>query len=276
MTRPPANTRSEVTLPLPFVTLTRASLLGGVLLALILRQPILTSALFLILLAALLFGEKGNLFIQIGSRLDANRMAEAPQLTKGERTRARILEVAEAMFAAQGYEATTLRDIAKEVPIQQPGLYNYFETKDDLYGAVIEKVFKDMLESFVSFSREIDASDRTEELPIRTVRYLSEHPLSAQLLYRELLKGDDIHPVMERWVRQLLAAATQPLDAMGVGPRDRLIVVLAMYNAVAGFFAVGPTIAKLMDEHLDFETDGPRHVQLMQRYASVSLPGGKS
>jgi len=75
-----------------------------------------------------------------------NQRAENAQLTKGERTRMRILEVAEAMFAAQGYEAATLRDIAGEVPIQQPGLYNYFETKDDLYGAVIEKVFKKMLE----------------------------------------------------------------------------------------------------------------------------------
>lgn len=204
-----------------------------------------------------------------------NQPAEKPQLTKGERTRARILEVAESMFAAQGYEATTLRDIAGEVPIQQPGLYNYFETKDDLYGAVIEQVFKEMLESLVAFSQETDAAQRVEELPARALGYLTEHPLSAKLLYRELLKSDDqIHPVMKRWLTQLLNAATEPMGALPVGRSDQIVAVITMYSAVTGFFAIGPALASLMGEELDFEADGPLHLDLLQRYARVTFPEG--
>ena len=204
-----------------------------------------------------------------------NEKAQTPQLTKGERTRARILEVAEAMFAAQGYEATTLREIAREVPIRQPGLYNYFETKDDLYGAVIERVFRKMLESLVAFSRETDATQRISELPARALGYLAEHPLSAKLLYRELLKDDDIHPVMRRWLTQLLNAATEPMAGLHVGRSERVVAVITMYSAVTGFFAIGPTIASLMGDELDFEADGPTHLQLLRRYASVTLPGGE-
>ena len=204
-----------------------------------------------------------------------NQRAENAQLTKGERTRMRILEVAEAMFAAQGYEAATLRDIAGEVPIQQPGLYNYFETKDDLYGAVIEKVFKKMLESLVAFSHESNAAQRIEELPARALGYLAEHPLSAKLLYRELLKNDDhIHPVMKRWLTQLLNAATEPMGDLPVSRRDQIVAVVTMYSAVTGFFAIGPTLASLMGEELDFDADGPTHLKLLQRYARVTFPEG--
>jgi AcrR family transcriptional regulator len=197
-----------------------------------------------------------------------------PRISKGERTRARIIDIAEALFAARGYEATTLRDIAKEVPIQQPGLYNYFETKDDLYGAVIENVFEEMLGSLLAFSSETDASQRVEELPGRALRYLREHPLSAKLLYRELLKRDGIHPVMERWLTQLLDAATAPVANLAASRREQIVAVVTMYGAVTGFFAIGPTLASLMGEELDFETDGPLHLDLLQRYARITFSGG--
>jgi AcrR family transcriptional regulator len=205
-----------------------------------------------------------------------NLPLKEPQPSKGERTRTRIIEVAEALFASHGYEATTLRDIAKEVPIQQPGLYNYFETKDDLYGAVIENVFEEMLGALLAFSQQADAAQRVEELPVRALRYLADHPLSAKLLYRELLKTDDIHPFMKRWLTQLLDAATGPVGELPVSRRERLVVVITMYSAVTGFFAIGPTLASLMGEELDFDADGPLHLELLQRYARATIDGGDS
>jgi TetR/AcrR family transcriptional regulator len=205
-----------------------------------------------------------------------NLPLKEPQPSKGERTRTRIIEVAEALFASHGYEATTLRDIAKEVPIQQPGLYNYFETKDDLYGAVIENVFEEMLGALLAFSQQADAAQRVEELPVRALRYLADHPLSAKLLYRELLKTDDIHPFMKRWLTRLLEAATGPVGELPVSRRERLVVVITMYSAVTGFFAIGPTLASLMGEELDFDADGPLHLELLQRYARATIDGGDS
>ena len=204
-----------------------------------------------------------------------NLPSTMPQLSKGKRTRMRILEVAEAMFAARGYEAATLRDIAAEVPIQQPGLYNHFETKDDLYGAVIEQVFEEMLGSLLAFSLEADAAQRVAELPGRALEYLAEHPLSAKLLYRELLKDDGMHTMMKRWLEQLFDAATGPMGRLPMSRREQVVAVVTMYSAVTGFFAIGPAIASLMGEGLDLEADGPLHLELLQRYASVTLPGGQ-
>jgi AcrR family transcriptional regulator len=60
------------------------------------------------------------------------------RLTKGERTRAKILQAAENTFAKVGYERATLREVARVAGIRQPGLYNYIKTKRGLYEAVLK------------------------------------------------------------------------------------------------------------------------------------------
>jgi len=63
-------------------------------------------------------------------------MTEAPSATalsaKGERTRERILDVALDLFRERGYEATTMRMIAKAAGVSLGNSYYYFPSKDHL------------------------------------------------------------------------------------------------------------------------------------------------
>jgi AcrR family transcriptional regulator len=52
--------------------------------------------------------------------------------TKGEQTRAAIVEAALRMFREQGYEATTMRAIAKEAGVATGNAYYYFDSKEHL------------------------------------------------------------------------------------------------------------------------------------------------
>jgi AcrR family transcriptional regulator len=55
-----------------------------------------------------------------------------PANTSGVETRERILEVAQELFISQGYDKTSLRDIAERLGITKAALYYYFERKDDI------------------------------------------------------------------------------------------------------------------------------------------------
>ena len=57
--------------------------------------------------------------------------------TKGQRTANRIMDIAEDLFAAHGYDGTSLRQIAEKADIAQPGLYNHFSSKEALRGGLI-------------------------------------------------------------------------------------------------------------------------------------------
>jgi len=55
-----------------------------------------------------------------------------PQRSQGAETRERILDVAQELFTRQGYDKTSLRDIAERLEITKAALYYYFERKDDI------------------------------------------------------------------------------------------------------------------------------------------------
>ncbi|WP_246046588.1 DUF4395 domain-containing protein [Chlorobaculum thiosulfatiphilum] len=65
-------------IPMPIVTLNRSVLLTGIALGYIFQQPLVTTALFLIVLPAVLWGQKASLIYFAGSRLfrELNRNAE--------------------------------------------------------------------------------------------------------------------------------------------------------------------------------------------------------
>jgi AcrR family transcriptional regulator len=52
-------------------------------------------------------------------------------------TRARILEVAQELFIAKGFDATTTRDIAREAEIGVGTLFNYFPSKEAVVASLV-------------------------------------------------------------------------------------------------------------------------------------------
>lgn len=59
------------------------------------------------------------------------------RIPAGER-RQQILELATELFARQGYQGTTTRQIAQQVHVNEAIIFRHFPTKEDLYWAVIE------------------------------------------------------------------------------------------------------------------------------------------
>jgi AcrR family transcriptional regulator len=57
--------------------------------------------------------------------------------TKGETTRLAIEDAAIKLFLEQGYHATSMRKIAEQAGLALGGIYNHFESKDELFEAII-------------------------------------------------------------------------------------------------------------------------------------------
>jgi AcrR family transcriptional regulator len=58
--------------------------------------------------------------------------------TKSERTRSAILEAARAIFAREGYERATIRDIAAAASIDPAMVIRYFHSKEELFGRIAD------------------------------------------------------------------------------------------------------------------------------------------
>src|SRR4029453_17805245 len=62
---------------------------------------------------------------------------------RGEDTRRRILETALDLFAAQGYEGASTRQIAEGAGVNLPAIQYYFGNKEGLYRVIIEDITAD-------------------------------------------------------------------------------------------------------------------------------------
>jgi AcrR family transcriptional regulator len=57
-------------------------------------------------------------------------------ISKGELTRSTIIEAANDLFITQGYNGTSMRQIAKQAGIALGGIYNHFSSKEEIFEAV--------------------------------------------------------------------------------------------------------------------------------------------
>jgi AcrR family transcriptional regulator len=64
-----------------------------------------------------------------------------PQPRRGD-TRRRIQDVAMDLFAQQGYEKTSLREIAEHLDVTKAALYYHFKTKEDILVSIAEDLTK--------------------------------------------------------------------------------------------------------------------------------------
>ncbi len=98
------------------------------------------------------------------SVLDAGRR---PPLLKGLRTRNAIIESAKDLFATNGYEATSLEDIASRLGMSRASVLFHFESKRALLVAIVEPFFMELeslLERFDGYRTPLTAQPRRQLL----------------------------------------------------------------------------------------------------------------
>ena len=60
----------------------------------------------------------------------------------------KILQAATRLFAEQGFEATTAKQITAEIGVTEPLIYYHFEGKDDLFAEILKSIFLRIPSSF--------------------------------------------------------------------------------------------------------------------------------
>jgi len=66
-----------------------------------------------------------------------SKAVKAPILKKSDATRQRVLDVTSDLFRRNGYQATSMRDIAAAVGMKSGSLYYYYDSKEALLAAIL-------------------------------------------------------------------------------------------------------------------------------------------
>ena len=88
---------------------------------------------------------------------------------RGRDTRSRLRELALQMFAEQGYEKTSLREIAERLGVTKAALYYYFKSKEDIVRSLVEDCMAE-IDELIAWGKDQPRSSGTRAEIVR--RYL--------------------------------------------------------------------------------------------------------
>jgi len=111
---------------------------------------------------------------------------KAGETSSAPTPREAIIDVAVRLFGEQGYNATTMRDIAKAVGILPGSLYAHIDSKETLLIEIVEKG----IERFLAIDRLLAASDGSPEARMRIaicehVKAVAENPERTLVVFHQ-------------------------------------------------------------------------------------------
>ncbi|MFO0692106.1 MAG: TetR/AcrR family transcriptional regulator [Polyangiales bacterium] len=165
-------------------------------------------------------------------------------------TTERILDAAEVRFARSGYDATSLGDIADDVGIRTPSLYKHFESKRDLYVAVVERLLSPYFELLDRLLTVPEDAEQAEKNLFAVTRFYLETPNLARVVqHAALAGGEELELLVERWYLPLFRRATQLTETaplLAGEAKKALSVVIAFHSMMSGYVTMAPLHARLM------------------------------
>ena len=204
-------------------------------------------------------------------------MTDTAPLSKGQRTAQRLLDEAQILFASQGYDATSLRQIATAADIKEPGIYNHFASKEALYEAVLNRALTPLANAMAdSVSQAGDIRDYTD-LPALMTDLLWAHPEMAGL-FQQALQGDAESAgtrLMQRWLHALFEQGVDSLKVLGsLADTDKAtlaINVLAMFNLTTGYFLSQRAFNMMADGNVNSADNVARQKILLRKVVRAML-----
>ena len=193
-------------------------------------------------------------------------------------TRERILEVAEALFAARGFAGTSMRDIAGAADLTAASLYNHFEGKEALYAAVLERGIRPLVLLMQGRAAQEEDDDNAAALVGEVMEHLRTRPHLPRLIQLEVLTGGEHLVRLARdWVRPLLeyGVAEMKRERAPFDPDEYPLVIAAWIHLILGHFTMAPIFREALDEDplaprlLERQT---RFLQKLARLLSSSAP----
>jgi AcrR family transcriptional regulator len=134
-----------------------------------------------------------------------------------------ILDVAGQVFARGGFHAGSMDEIAALAGVSKPMLYTYFESKDGLYAAYIERTGGELVHRLQTASGPDDSQiGRLRARICEFLAFVEEHRDGWTVLFRELASSRPLADQVAALRRQITDAVQRMIDGSvaGLGEAD--------------------------------------------------------
>jgi len=190
-----------------------------------------------------------------------------------------ILDEAVACFALNGYEGTSLNDIAAGVGIRRPSLLHHFPSKEALYGEVFERLLSDWFERLSAAVASPEHGWEKVELVLEAgFQYFVDNPEYVRLVRREAIDagghlGIDLAGVLRPMFDQAVEYFRREMARGTFREQDAQQLLLTGYGALLSYFSDAPFLEGLLDIHpLDPRALAQRRAHVLDFFRAALVP----
>jgi AcrR family transcriptional regulator len=149
--------------------------------------------------------------------------------------REQILDVAVRVFARNGFHNTSMNDVADVAGVTKPVLYQHFDSKQDLYLALLHEAGTRMLSSIRAATADAtNGREQTEQGFKAYFRWVAEDHDAFLLLFGSRASRDDDSVAAIRKLTAEAAAAVAPLIAVDIEPEHRHVLAQGLVGLAEG------------------------------------------
>ncbi|MBD0322835.1 MAG: TetR/AcrR family transcriptional regulator [Aldersonia sp.] len=103
----------------------------------------------------------------------------------GTQRREQLIEIARALFAERGYDATSIEEIAQRAHVSKPVVYEHFGGKEGLYAVVVDREMSTVNAMITSSLTENRSRIRVERVALALLTYVEERTDGFRILVRD-------------------------------------------------------------------------------------------
>lgn len=149
--------------------------------------------------------------------------------------REQILEVALDVFSTAGFHGASMNDVAVAAGVTKPVLYQHFDSKRELYQALLEEVGNRLLEAIAKATAEATDGRSQTELGFRAYfRWVSDDHDAFRLLFGPGTSSDQEFSRAIARITAESANAIAPLIAVDIDPGHRRTLAHALVGLAEG------------------------------------------
>jgi AcrR family transcriptional regulator len=163
--------------------------------------------------------------------------AELPAVSRGRETRERIQRIALELFAEQGYEKTSLREIAQRLEVTKAALYYHFRSKEEIVRSLIDD-YMGQIDALIEWGRGQPKTPQARQEILRryvqivasgsaVFRMLQQNQAAVNSLERAKHRGD----MFQRRMGGLIEVLTPP----GAGEAEKVRAAMCLGGVSVGW-----------------------------------------
>lgn len=178
----------------------------------------------------------------------------APPGYKNSRVRQRniqvILQAAEDEFVASGFKGASIRDIAQRAGLPKANVHYYFNSKVELYGAVLNHIMELWESVFSGLNPDDDPATAFREFIQAKMQYCLAHSNASRIFSSEILHGgqhikEHLRPFND-WIDKKSEVIRGWIQQGKMHPVDPVHLLFTIWATTQYYVDYGPQVASVL------------------------------